>query len=443
MRFAGGGRLMAASPSDLQHLLRRAGFGATPAQLAAFAGLELPAVVDGLLAAVSPPDPPPAAIDDPAVSGYEQWVAATQWWLNRMVTTPAPLVEKMTLFWHGHFVSDVDKVGDMGAMWRQLSLYRHGALGNFRTLTQAMAIDPAMLRYLDNDRNVKGAPNQNFARELMELFLLGADPGNYTQDDVIASARAWTGYGLRPNTWQYQFDANEHDGGSKLFLGVTTNLDGPGVIDTIFDHADRGPIMARFIARKLWEFFAHPIPPPGVVTALATELRSNNYELKPLLRALFLRPEFYLPAAKQGLVRSPIEWVVALLKATGLDAATANPEWYVENMGQQPYSPPNVAGWKSNAYWISATAASARADWASYVAYKASVAGFLGTTASLAPAAAIDNAFAAFNIDRPTPGTRNALIAWLTDQRTVLYTGGLEPRNLILLMALSPEMQLA
>jgi uncharacterized protein (DUF1800 family) len=443
MRFAGGGRLMAASPSDLQHLLRRAGFGATPAQLASFAGLELSAVVDALLAAVSPPDPPPVEIDNAAVSDFEQWIAATHWWIDRMATTAAPLVEKMTLFWHGHFVSGSDKVGDMGVMWRQLSLYRNGALGNFRTLAQAMALDPAMLRYLDNDRNVKGAPNENFARELMELFLLGADLGNYTQDDVIASARAWTGYGLKPDTWQYQFDPNEHDGGSKTFLGVTANLDGPGIINTIFDHPDKGPIMARFIARKLWEFFAHPSPPPSVITALATELRSNNYELKPLLRALFLRPEFYLPAAKQGLVRSPIEWVVALMKATGLDAATVHPEWFIAAMGQQPYSPPNVAGWKSNAYWISATTANARADCASFVSYKASEAGFLGTTGSLAPATAVDNALAAFNIDRPTAGTRNALIAWLTSQRAVPYTAWLEQKNLIVLVALSPEMQLA
>ena len=431
---------MAADPADVAHLLRRAGFGATASELAAFAGLDLPAIVDRLLDdSTSPDDPRPAAIGDTATSGWDQWVAGVQWWVERMAATPAPLVEKMTLFWHGHFVSEIGKVEDMTAMWEQISLFRHNALGNLRTLAQATAVNPAMLRYLDNDRNTKGAPNQNFARELMELFLLGV--GNYTEDDVIAAARAWTGHGLVRGTWQYHFDAARHDVGAKTFFGLTQNFDGPGIIDTIF--VVKGDVVARFLAAKLWEFFAHPGPPAGVVDALATTFRTSGFELKPLLRALFLRPEFYAPAARQGLVRSPVEWVVALRKVTAIPVTDLHPEWWMDDMGQRLYDPPNVAGWKANAYWVSATAAAARAAFASYIAWKGGSAGLLSGTASSTVDVAVDDAIATFRLDRMTTRDRQVVVDWLVAQRRLQWTGWVEPGHLIVLMALCPEMQLA
>ena len=431
---------MAADPADLAHLLRRAGFGATPAELAAFVGMDLAAVVDVLLDdSRNPADPRPAVVGDGTTSGYEQWVASVQWWFDRMATTPTPLVEKMTLFWHGHFVSEIDKVDSMAVMWDQVSLYRHGALGSFPALAKATAVNPAMLRYLDNDRNTKGAPNQNFARELMELFLLGV--GNYTEDDVVAASRAWTGHGLVRGTWQYVFDPAKHDPGAKTFFGITQNFDGPDIIDTIF--TVKGGVVARFLATKLWEFFAHPAPPPGVVDALAAAFVGGGFAMKPLLRALFLRPEFYAPAATRGLVRSPVEWVVALMKATGMQAAEMHPEWWIADIGQRLYDPPNVAGWKSNAYWVSATTAAARAQLTGYLSWRASTDGLLGDSASLDVGVAVDRAIATFGLNRMTARDRQVVVDWLTAQRRIRWTGWVEPGHLIALMAMCPEIQLA
>ena len=427
---------------DIAHLLSRSGFGGSAAQIAALVPGGYAAAVDQVLDTTNAPaDNAPPELTDPAKGDWERWVATTQWWLDRMATSATPIVEKMTLFWHGHFVSANAKV-PMTELYAQNALFRSGGLGNFQTLCEAVAVQPAMLHYLDNDSNVKGSPNLNFARELMELFTLGV--GNYTEADILASARAWTGHGVNETTHTYEFHSARHDTDPKTFMGVTQNWDGPQIIDFICTNPTVRLVMARFISRKLWAYFAAPgTPPAGVVEALADVFIANNLEITPVLRALFLRPEFLSTAVRQGLVRPPIDWVVAVLRATGMSAGLVNPQWYLEQMGQQPFNPPNVSGWRPNAYWLSTTAATARAGFARNVAYHQSNTSVLAATSSKPIATAIDDALVAFGIPTTPSPTRTALIGWLQAQRAIPYSGWAEQGNLVTLVSLAPELQLA
>lgn len=419
------------------HLLRRAGFGGSPAEVAAFEALDLPTIVDRLLDVSSAPAlPAPASLGNPDVNNWEQWVAMTHAWLDRMATAPVPLVEKMTLFWHGHFCSSVDKVSSTTAMWNQNQLFRTAGLGRFSELAKAVALDPAMLRYLDNHRNVVGAPNENFARESMELFTLGVN--QYTQDDVVAVARAWTGHGLEKDA--YKFTASRHDNGQKTIFGMARNWDGPAVLDEIVLGTKRD-VSARFVVAKLWSFFAYPNPEPAVVDALSAAYLAAGSNIAAALRVLFLREEFYGPKAIRGLVRTPIEYVVATMRSLGFNSALAHPEWYLEAMGQRPFAPPNVSGWRSNAYWVSTSAQWAKADFAGYVRWEAQKRGYLAGTDKLAPRDAVLHALRSFGIDAPSVWTVGAMEGWLREERRT--TRWAEQPNLIMLSLLSPDMQLA
>ena len=356
--------------ADIAHLLRRTEFVARPARVAELSALAtLTEVVDDVLDLARNGDPQlPAelAVHDGSNS-WNQRVNATYWWLDQMATRPRPFQERMTLFWHNHFVSEWDVVGRTDQMMAQNQLFRSMALGDFRALTHTMALQPAMLIYLSNGVNVKGAPNQNFARELMELFTLGV--GNYTEDDVAAAARAWTGHNYNGTTRQYVFRSEKHDYGDKTLFGITRNWDGPETIDEILlNNPGKQLVAARFVARKAWEAFAHQGPPAGVVEALGDVFVASGLSVRELMRALFNRPEFYTDLARRGLVRSPVEWVVALLVQTGLTAASTKAFDLGESMGQRLFDPPNVAGWKSNEYWMTTSAVSGRANLAKKVA---------------------------------------------------------------------------
>lgn len=427
--------------ADVAHLLRRAGFGGTPARIAELSALDRPALVDAVLATTgAPADVPPPILADSAAGDYDKWVATTQWWLDRMATSPAPLVEKMTLFWHGHFVSGRGKVGNMGWMYDQNALFRSLAMGDFAELTRRMALDPAMLDYLDNRLNRVGSPNQNFARELMELFTIGV--GNYTEADVDASARAWTGHRINSTTGAYEFYAPWHDTGQKTFMGITKNWDGPEIIDHLLTNATTRALTARFVARKLWLFLAGPAPSSSTLTTIA-DVFAVSFNITDLLRAIFLHADFWTTATRQGLVRSPIDFVVAVMRSTGLDAANANPQWWLESMGQEPFDPPNVAGWKTNGYWISTSSASARAGFVRYITWRARDAGVLAATLEpTTPAAGVQMAFDTFGINLPSSRTRGILETWVAAQRTAKQSWAVQP-NLITLVPLTPEFQLA
>jgi uncharacterized protein (DUF1800 family) len=434
--------------ADVAHLLRRTEVVVKPERLAALTQLSLPAAVDDVVdfTANGAVAMDPYLLSDDPVDGSGQYAYACSWWVDRFKLAPRALQEKMTLFWHGHFTSAWNDLHLGFQMMPQNHLFRLHALGNLRALTHAVALDPAMLVYLSNADNVKGRPNQNFARELMELFTLGV--GNYTEEDVAISARAWTGYNYNRTTLQHEYRDAWHDATPGTFFGATKAWTGPQIVDAIFD--TKPALVATFIARKLWEFSAYVGPAEQIVDDLAAVLVANDFELAPMMRALLNRTEFYSDQAKQGLVRTPIEYVVALSHASGLSGIDLGAAYRLEATGQQMFSPPNVAGWRPNGYWLNACAASARAAFADSVAWQLAnllAYGGLGTVSSdrVASAnAAVDAGAALFGLTAAqgrtlSASTRQALVDWHVSEPVEYW----RVRNLIFLLMASPEMNVA
>jgi uncharacterized protein (DUF1800 family) len=431
---------VAVSDDDLAHLLRRTEFVVRPSRLAELQALPtLAQVVDNVIniGLNGSPALPAYFQSEDTASSWNQYVAACDFWINNMITVPRPFQEKMTLFWHGHFVSAWWDAGKGFHMMQQTQMYRENALGNFHTLTQKMAIDRAMLVYLSNAENVKGSPNQNFARELMELFTLGV--GNYAESDVEASARAWTGHNADWPAYVYQFYPNRHDTGMKTFFGTTKNWNGPDIIDEILlNNSAKKQIAARLITKKLWEFLAHPTPPVAVLDALAPGFAADM-NLTNLVRGILNRPEFYSVTAKQGLVRTPIEYIVALCYYSGLTADDIGVSWRAESTGQQMFQPPNVAGWKPNAYWLNTSAVAGRADFALSVTWQLRAnSGFNNLYTMTAPQA-VDYVAAFFGIFPLSTTTRTALI----NARTAETNKWWAATNLLTMTMLAPEFHMA
>jgi uncharacterized protein (DUF1800 family) len=431
--------------ANVAHLLRRAGFGGSQTQVAALAAQPWATTVDQLLDfSPAAPDVQPAYLTDPNTGDWEKEYQLQQWWLDRMATSAAPLQEKLTLFWHGHFATANYKVTDMLLMYQQNALFRANAKGTFRDLVQTMSIQPAMLIWLDNDPNEKGRPNENFARELMELFTLGVD--EYIQDDVVASARAWTGHNtLQDDREQYHFYPTRHDSGMKTFMGVTKNWDGPDIVDFILgtDPAHK-QIAAKFIATKMWTYFAYPDPEPAVVTELANAFLANDLLVEDLVRAIFLHPNFVSPQAMNGLVRSPAEWVAACMRVINITAEDANPQWYMGDMGQALFEPPNVSGWRPNEYWLTTSQLWSRANFVNYLIWQGNASTMLNDIVGMTVPNAVQRGFDVFGIDNPSAHTRANLEAWLTAQRADTHAWtNYQFLNLTRLLMLSPEFNLA
>lgn len=271
---------------DVALLLRRVGFGPHPSEINALTPLDLAAVVDKVLDTSSAPEvvAPPTVVDD-ITDSWSRWTPALTWWFDRVATTPAPIAEKMVLFWHGHFTSSADDP-NLREVWYQKELFRSAGMGSLRLLCHSVAKDPAMPKYLDNYKNVVAAPNENFARELMELFVLGVD--QYTQNDVVAASRAWTGHSLSADRRTYLFNSTKHDYNNKTFFGITKNWDGPDIIEELY-RGSKSPVAATFMARKLWAFFAYANPEQAVVDAISRSLLTTDWDVKVALRTLFLR----------------------------------------------------------------------------------------------------------------------------------------------------------
>jgi uncharacterized protein (DUF1800 family) len=434
-----------ADPADIAHLLRRTEFVARPNRVTELSALSLAAAVDNILdTSLNGTPATPAEISYHSdADNWNQFVFATEWWCGRMLNAARPIQEKMTLFWHGHFTSAWWSIYHTQHSVSQNQLYRQLALGNFRELTQRMAIEPAMLVYLSNAGNVKSAPNQNFARELMELFTLGV--GNYTEDDVVAAARAWTGHNALWPNYAYQFRPTQHDNDLKTFFGTTRNWDGPDIINEILrDNAAKQLISARYITSKLWDFFAYPGGPTAVINALADGFIANNLEIKPLLRAMFNRPEFYATPAKQGLVRTPVDWMVALAHYSGLTFNEIGVAWRGERLGQQLFNPPNVAGWKPNAAWLTTSGVSARGQIAGTVAWRLRMNNGFEYLHQLSVEAAVDNVAAFFGVAPLSTASRNALInAHRAERAAQTWNSYWSPTNLLIMTMLTPEFHMA
>jgi uncharacterized protein (DUF1800 family) len=350
-----------------QRLLTRAGFTPAPAEVVRYAALTPAQAVDRLLAETRKVaiTAPPGWIDEPVVGprayralseeqqklerqkNVRQSLELRRWWINEMATTPSPLTERMTLFWHNHFVSAQPKVRWPQLMYRQNMLLRQHALGDFGALLHAIARDPAMLVYLDGATNRRGSPNENFSREVMELFVLGQ--GHYGERDVKEAARAFTGFSLDADTLAFLYRPGFHDGGDKAVLGVSGRLGGDDVLDILLAQ----PAVAEFIVAKLWREFVSPGPDPARVARIARQFRESRYDIAVAVREVLLQPELIAAGTDHALVKSPVELVVGLVRQTGsrissdIGAVAA-----VAAMGQNLFSPPNVRGWPGGEAWI-------------------------------------------------------------------------------------------
>lgn len=269
------------------------------------------------------------------------------WWLDRMAKGPRPLQEKLTLFWHGHFATSATKVKESYYMWLQNETFRTMGSGNWLQLLYAVAKDPAMLIWLDQSQSRKQHPNENFAREVMELFTLGE--GHYTEKDVTEAARAMTGWTLNRADQKYDYRDAMHDEGEKTVLGKAGNLNGLDVLKLIVDQ----PQAARFITARLWKFFADENPSPDLVEALASNFRSNGNNFKPFLSTMFRSEEFYSDSVIRAQVKSPTQWLVSSIRL--LEREMPVPlvaSQLLKNIGQELLMPPNVKGWDGGLSWI-------------------------------------------------------------------------------------------
>jgi uncharacterized protein (DUF1800 family) len=356
----------------MAHLLRRAGFGASAAELDEYLALGFEGAVERLLnpAATASPelDAALASLDlDPATNQTAFAMLQVEWF-RRMVLTRSPLQEKMALFWHGHFATAQSKVNSPALMRRQCQLFLRLGLGNFQDLALGVAQDPAMLIWLDGNQNRAKAPNENWGRELLELFTLGI--GNYTEGDVKAAARAFTGWffqgersagtGRQWISGQFAFDPKQHDTGQKTFLGQTGNWDGGDIIRIVLAQ----PACARFIATKLFSYFVWDAPDVATVAPFADALVRHNYDLRELLRMILLSPEFSSERAYRAKIKGPAEYVAGLLRTLGLTVPTRDTVQVARRMGQELFNPPNVGGWTSGLGWISPGSILERANYA-------------------------------------------------------------------------------
>lgn len=368
------------------HLLRRFGLGASEAELDYYLQDGLQGAIDRLLdydSVEEPIDLDPMALAN--ANGQINVPAILTWWGFKLITTRRPLLEKMTLFWHDHFATSGAKVNQAPLLYQQNEILRKNATGDFRTLLLEVSQDPAMLFWLDNQFNVRGKPNENFAREIMELFTLGI--GNYTERDVQEAARAFTGWSIgRPNRQAegmpratFLYRAAQHDFGIKEVLGSKGDFSGEEVIGLLCGH----PQTAKYLVKKLWEWFAYPDPEPALVERFATSFRDSGLDIKRLLRQMMGSTEFYSDKAERKVYKNPIDFTVATIRQLGVGEATANAanSGNPQNvrgrllpstamtvsaaaMGMRLLYPPDVAGWDGGAAWISSATMVERIKWA-------------------------------------------------------------------------------
>ena len=340
---------MQAFDPKVAHLLNRATLGPTMDEVARASERGLQATLDDLLSQLDRPlskdEVAAQAIGNVFLRDHASLRAG---WMLRMIGNSGQLREKLTLFWHNHFATAIAKVRTPQLMFDQIESLRQLAMGDFRDMLLAMAKDAAMQLWLDNNLNVVGKPNENFGRELMELFTLGI--GNYTEKDVQEVARAFTGWNLDERSRRFYFYPDKHDAGPKTVLGKTGNLDGTDVIDLLVDR----PETPAFVCKKLWRTFVHQEPSDSDVAPMVEAYKRSGHQIAPAMRAMFTSPAFFAPHAVGRQIKSPIEYVVGVVRS--LKADITDVKSYADAaaaMGQDLYNPPDVSGWKGGEEWIS------------------------------------------------------------------------------------------
>lgn len=371
------------------HVLRRFGLGASVAELDYYGERGLDGAIEHLLAEEEVDEGFDLALESLADERGALTVRTVQgWWILRLLTTRHPLRERLTLFWHDHFATSAAKVEAPWPMYAHLRTLRDGAKGSFLELLVAVSRDPAMIYWLDNQENVRQSPNENFARELLELFTLGI--GHYTERDVREVARAFTGWSYgdgplgrvrrRPNrASRFVFRPQDHDPGPKEILRQRGAFGGEDVLRLLAEH----PGTALHIARKMWEAFAYPDPEPELVERLARRFRESDLRIEALVRAILKSPEFYSPRARRALVKSPVDVCIVMLRQLGAGrllyervARAEGPERRralapallvgrcMRDMGMDLLFPPDVDGWKGGAAWVTSATMVERMEWA-------------------------------------------------------------------------------
>ena len=352
-------------PERLELLLRRAGFGPRRSDIEHYTGLGWEATLQELL---NPTENADQALETllSTLRGnlldLQNLEDVQTWWLYQMLQTQRPLQEKLTLFWHGHFAVANYKVGNPLLMHQHIELLRSGAFGRFDELLQGVSRDPAMLLWLDGATNRKAAPNENYGRELLELYTLGI--GNYSEDDVKAAARAFTGWNLRNGT-TFFFDATQHDHNPKTFLGQSGDLDGDDILAIVANH----PATARRISRKLFAFFAYPDPEAPLVSALAQVYLDNDHDIRSVVEAILRSDEFVSERSLFEHVKSPIEYVLGSVRMLSATVRERELVSVLRLLGQEILNPPNVAGWPGGANWINPSTLLSRYNFATRLAF--------------------------------------------------------------------------
>ena len=357
---------------DAAHLSRRMGFGGTVQEIETLRKLGPAAAVENLMRATNDDGTEDNPHDLEArfkelVDGGQSPNRATAivvptvqaWWMYKLVHSTQPFKEKLTLFWHGHFATGLDKVRSAFMLREQNELFRRAGLGKFQPLVLAVAQDPAMLVYLDNDENTKDHPNENFARELMELFTMGVH-GGYTEKDVQESARAFTGWSSTKNRGtpnapsKFVFNQKNHDTGVKSFLGQNGNFTGEDIVRVVSNHAST----AKFMTAKLWRFFVSETISDATSSDLVSIWTRSGGDIREVLRSIFTSAEFYAPENRQNLIKSPVEYVVGSLRTSQTKLGQAHDFGLIGALGamaQIPFYPPNVKGWDGGLDWIADT----------------------------------------------------------------------------------------
>ena len=449
------------------HLLRRAGFGGTSEELHDLASVDYEVAVDRLLDAVDTTSLPDDLIRRYHIdqSDLRTRPSAGSYWIGRMVTTDAPFVEKVALFWHRVFATAQTKLIQGKVMSTQIEMFREYGLGSFRDMLVQLSKNPAMILFLDNQDNHRDAINENYGREILELFSMGV--GNYTEEDVKECARAFTGWTvantdymalkMRNNTmrpygyiaWQFKYDESDHDDGEKTFMGHTGSFNGEDIIDIIV----KQPATARFISRHLYNFFvaddvqvpAWQHTPPGdpeAIKVLEEEYFRSNYNIRSMLRVLFNSDTFKSDQARFAKVKSPAEVVVGTLHLLGDFKFPKRGIFEValgcRYMGQDLLNPPSVEGWHTGEEWIDSGSLVERvnfvADRVSDIAQpgvRAMVDTLLDRTVELDPVSVINGCLELLGHVRLHEKNKEHLageIRSMLDQRSGLVAGSTEER---------------
>lgn len=347
---------------EAAHLLGRAQFGFTPTELDQAAAAGLRDSVNQLLSSR-----PEQHEFQQAESALRKTALATGevadlkiWWLYRMWSSANPVLEKMSLFWHNHFATSFDKVRSVSQMLAQNELIRANGLGNFKQLLHGMARDTAMLVWLDGNANRKRRPNENFAREIMELFALGV--GNYTEKDIQEAARAFTGWHVREGA--FWFNQLQHDDSPKTVLGSTGNFDGTAIVNLCLAQA----ACPRFLAMKLLKTYVCPEPTPAMIDSLAARIRVHDFDMAAVVRELFASQLFFDPAHRRTIIKSPLDLVVGSLRSLAATVKWPPVSRLLANLGQDVFQPPSVKGWEGGRLWINSSTILLRTNFATELA---------------------------------------------------------------------------